>query len=69
MTYNEVVEFVKENNSIRGVKLIDRINNETNFIKSDIVINTAGPWAFKIVKMAGTEEIPILPAAGINGSF
>lgn len=69
MTYNEVVEFVKENNSIRGVKLIDRINNETNFIKSDIVINAAGPWAFKIVKMAGIEEIPILPTAGINGSF
>ncbi|MEM4966421.1 MAG: FAD-dependent oxidoreductase [Sulfolobales archaeon] len=69
MTYNEVVEFVKENNSIRGVKVIDRINNETNFIKSDIVINAAGPWAFKIVKMAGIEEIPILPTAGIMVVF
>ncbi|WP_338603235.1 FAD-dependent oxidoreductase [Sulfolobus tengchongensis] len=69
LTYNEVVEFLREGNTIKGIKAVDRINNETNIIRSDIVVNTAGPWAFKIIKMAGLEEIPIMPTAGIMAVF
>ncbi|AKA72752.1 FAD-dependent oxidoreductase [Saccharolobus solfataricus] len=65
LTYNEVVEIIRENNNVKGVKVLDKINNNTNVIKSDIIVNTAGPWSFNIIKMAGLEEIPIMPTAGI----
>lgn len=69
MTYNEVTEFIRDGNSIKGVKVFDKITNQMNLIKSDIIINTSGPWAFKIITMAGLEEIPILPTAGIMAVF
>ncbi|WP_218261468.1 FAD-dependent oxidoreductase [Saccharolobus shibatae] len=69
LTYNEVVEFIREKDSVKGVKVFDKINNTTNVIKSDYIVNTAGPWSFKIIRMAGLEEIPIMPTAGIMAVF
>ncbi|QGA53659.1 FAD-dependent oxidoreductase [Sulfolobus sp. E5-1-F] len=69
LTYNEVVELIRENDSLKGVKVFDKINNTTNVIKSDFIVNTAGPWSFKIIKMAGLEEMPIMPTAGIMVVF
>lgn len=69
MTYNEVTEFIRDGNFIKAVKVLDKINNQINIIKSDIIINASGPWAFKIITMAGLEEIPILPTAGIMAVF
>ncbi len=69
MTYNEVIEFIRDGNSIKAVKVFDKITNQMNIIKSDIIVNASGPWAFKIIIMAGLEEIPILPTAGIMAVF
>ncbi len=69
MTYNEAVEFIRDGKSISGIKVADKINNGTHTIKSDLIVNTTGPWAFRIIKLAGLAEIPIMPTAGIMAVF
>ncbi|AHC51419.1 FAD-dependent oxidoreductase [Sulfolobus acidocaldarius SUSAZ] len=65
LTYNEVRKVLREGNSVRGVEVKDNISGETKILKGDIIVNTAGPWAFRVIEMAGLGEIPLLPTAGI----
>ncbi len=54
--YMEVTGFIKNNNKIEGVNLIDKINNRTASIKGKLTINCAGPWADKVLSLTGTAE-------------
>lgn len=69
MTYNEVIDFIRDNKSVKGVRVVDKISNQIIDIEADVIVNAAGPWAFKVIKMAGLKEIPILPTAGIMVVF
>jgi len=51
----EVVEILKDQNHVRGVKLASG-----EILSSDIVMNAAGPWAPKVAKTAGV-HLPINP--------
>lgn len=49
--YVEVIGFIKENNKIIGVKVVDMFNGQEMEIQANIVLNTAGPWAYKMIDL------------------
>lgn len=63
LTYNEVVDLVKEAGRVVGVKLRNTRNGEMSEYRAAIVVNAAGIWGQKIAQMAGA-EIRMLPAKG-----
>jgi len=62
--YNEVIGFLEEGNTVRGVRVKDHIKNRIYDIEAEIVINAGGPWAAEIAKMAGV-DIPLTPSPGV----
>jgi len=54
--YMEVTGFIKNNNKISGVNVIDKITKRTSEIKGKITINCAGPWADRVLSLTGTDE-------------
>ncbi len=54
--YMEVTGFIRNNNKIEGVNLIDKINNRTASLKGKLTVNCAGPWADKVLSLTGTDE-------------
>ena len=63
---NEVVELLREGQTVVGVKTFDRNRKITRELRSRLVINAAGPWASRIAQMAGL-DIPVTPTAGVMG--
>jgi glycerol-3-phosphate dehydrogenase len=53
--YVEVISFIKENNKIMGVKAVDVLTGEENEIYARLILNTAGPWVYKIIEMSKNE--------------
>jgi len=43
--YVQVTRFLQQNNRVIGVKVEDRLTNETFAIRGSVVVNAAGPWA------------------------
>jgi len=43
--YAEVTRFIKQNNTIEGVEIFDKLNKKTVTIEAKITINCAGAWA------------------------
>ncbi|WXG47483.1 MAG: FAD-dependent oxidoreductase [Candidatus Atabeyarchaeum deiterrae] len=56
LTYTEVVDILRERNTITGVRVKDRFSGEVREIKGKIVVNASGPWGSKVAKMAGLEH-------------
>jgi len=52
-THHEVVGVIVEDNRVKGVRVLDRINNKLYEIGAKVVINAAGPWSAEITRMAG----------------
>lgn len=50
--YSEVIDFIRENNTITGVKVKDVLNDSIHEIKAPLVINCGGTWADIILNMA-----------------
>jgi glycerol-3-phosphate dehydrogenase len=65
-TFREVVDFIKINNKIEGVKVYNRIKDRLEEIDADIIINSAGPWSAKILSKAGI-KFDMLPTLGAMG--
>ena len=63
ITYNEVVGFVKNQNSIEGVNLRNIKNGTKSTYYADVVINACGIWGAHVAEMAGV-KINIFPAKG-----
>ncbi len=66
--HTEVLEILKEENQVKGVKLRNTFTGAISEARAKIVLNAAGPWASKIAKMAGV-ELRLRPAKGIHLSF
>ncbi len=65
-TYKEVENFIFEDGRVVGVKVYDKFRDEVVNVYADVVVNTSGPWAAKLLKKAGI-HIDILPTAGAMG--
>lgn len=66
--HTEVIELIKEENTVIGVKMKNCLNGVISEAKAKIVFNAAGPWTSKLAKMAGV-EIKLRPAKGVHISF
>lgn len=62
-TYNEVIGFLMQEESVIGVKVHDILNNIINEYYADIIVNATGAWAGKIGSYAGI-TIPANPSKG-----
>ena len=47
--YAQVTDFILEGRSVQGVQVQDRLNGEKHVIRSKMVLNTAGPWAHRLL--------------------
>jgi glycerol-3-phosphate dehydrogenase len=50
LNYCEVVDFL-EDDKVKGVKVVDKIKNQTYYIKAKKVVSAAGPWVDKLRSM------------------
>ena len=67
-THHEVVGVLMEDNRVKGVRVLDRINNRLYEIRAKVVINAAGPWSAEITRMAGF-DIPMKPNRVVQRSI
>ncbi len=68
--YLEAVDFVKDDNTIRGVICKDILTNDTTIFKSKVVVNAAGPWVDKIRKQDDINtEIFMFHSKGVHLVF
>jgi glycerol-3-phosphate dehydrogenase len=56
LTHTEVIDVLREGNTITGVRVRGKFSGETKNINAKIVVNAAGPWGSKIAKMAELEH-------------
>lgn len=63
LTYHEVLDLIREQNRIVGVKALDRKTGEKTEYRAQIVVNAGGIWGHGIAKMAGV-TVNMLPAKG-----
>ncbi|MHC4268258.1 MAG: glycerol-3-phosphate dehydrogenase/oxidase [Planctomycetota bacterium] len=54
--YLEVISFIKENNNIKGVKVVDVLTGDEFEIYSRIILNAAGPWVNRIMELSKNED-------------
>ena len=65
LTYHEVVGLRREGDAVTGARLLDRRTGEEREIAAGFVLNASGPWAARIVQMAGIEGVGVVPGKGI----
>ena len=63
LTYHEVLDFLREQERIVGVKVLNRRTGETAEYRAQVVVNAAGIWGHEIAKKAGV-TVKMLPAKG-----
>ena len=63
LTYHEVLEFIREQERIVGVKVVDRRTGEQKEFRAHVTVNAAGIWGHEIAKKAGV-TVKMLPAKG-----
>lgn len=63
LTYHEVLDLIREQDRIVGVKVLDRKTGEKTEYRSQIVVNAGGIWGHDIAKKAGV-TVNMLPAKG-----
>ncbi len=61
--YHEVIQLIREQNRIVGVRTLNHINKEIETYYSRFVVNAAGIWGYNIAKMAGI-TVNMYPAKG-----
>jgi glycerol-3-phosphate dehydrogenase len=67
INYCGVTDFLKNENTITGVKATDEISGDTFEIKAKVVINATGAFADKLLQLAeGHSEKTIAPSQGIH---
>ena len=54
--YAKVKSFVKDGNTVKGVKVVDLLNNKEHDITANLTINCTGPWTDIVLNSASTES-------------
>ena len=62
-SYHEVLDFLREQNRITGVKVLDRKTGQTAEYRAQVVVNAGGIWGHDIARKAGV-TVNMLPAKG-----
>ena len=62
--YTEVLDVLKRNGTVYGVRVRDHLTGREEDIHADVVVNAAGPWSGKIAAMVGV-DVPIRPSPGV----
>ncbi len=61
----EVVDFIREGNQVKGVKIKNNNNGQVSELKADLVINASGAWASKLINdRLGIKSIEMILSAG-----
>jgi len=63
LTYHEVLDLIREQDRIVGVKVLDRKTGEKTEYRAQIVVNAGGIWGHEIAKKVGI-TVNMLPAKG-----
>lgn len=63
LVYTEVTGFIRNGDTITGVKVLDKKTGETSEYHASITVNAGGIWGHKIAEMAGA-QIGMFPAKG-----
>lgn len=63
LTYHEVLDLIREQDRIVGVKVLDRKTGEKTEYRAQIVVNAGGIWGHEIARKAGV-TVNMLPAKG-----
>lgn len=64
LNYAEVVEFLRENGTIVGAKIKDRLTDKTYRVFARKVVIAAGPWVDEIRERAGVKQRLLRPTKG-----
>lgn len=63
LVYSEVIEFIKEQDTIKGVKVLDHHTGIVTDYYAPVTVNAGGIWGHHIAQMAGA-NISMFPAKG-----
>ena len=63
LTYHEVLDFIREQNRIEGVVVLNRKTGEKCEYRAPVVVNACGIWGHEIARKAGV-TVNMLPAKG-----
>ncbi|MCI1640697.1 MAG: anaerobic glycerol-3-phosphate dehydrogenase subunit A [Bacteroidales bacterium] len=63
LLYSEVVGFIKEGDTVKGVKILDHATGLTSEYYAPVTVNAAGIWGHHIAELAGI-RIGMYPAKG-----
>lgn len=63
MTYTELKSFIREGDSIVGVRLLDKKSGETLECRARVCVNAAGIWGHNVAELAGV-HVGMYPAKG-----
>lgn len=63
MTYTELKSFIREGESIVGVRLLDKKSGETLECRARVCVNAAGIWGHNVAELAGV-HVGMYPAKG-----
>ena len=63
LLYSEVTEFIKDNDTIKGVKVLNHRTGSLTDYYAPVVVNACGIWGHHIAEMAGA-SIGMFPAKG-----
>ena len=63
LTYSEVLEIVKDGNTVKGVKIRNKRTGEVDTFYAPVTVNAGGIWGQGIARMAGV-TVTMFPAKG-----
>ncbi|MCL2316967.1 MAG: anaerobic glycerol-3-phosphate dehydrogenase subunit GlpA [Actinomycetia bacterium] len=65
LTYHRVTDIVVRNGAVEAVVCHDAKTGEDVRIACSFVINAGGPWSAQIARLAGCEDVEVIPGRGI----
>ena len=67
--YAEAIDFISDGKKVSGIKVRDLINNNIFEIKSKIILNTAGPWADRLLRDSLKLQLNPKPSFSRDAAF
>ena len=63
LVYSEVTEFIKDGDTVKGVRVLDHTSGQVSDYYAPVTVNAAGIWGHNIAALAGA-NIGMFPAKG-----
>lgn len=65
-TYTEVIDLLRDEGSVRGVRVRDRLDGTQRDVFGKLIINATGAWASRTLGMLGKRKKIVRPGKGIH---